>query len=81
VLGTDTWAAMRGCDALKVTWDASAAEKRSTSEILAEYRQLAGQPGLVAPGRGDAAAGMARAAKTLEAEFTLPYLAHAPMEP
>ena len=81
VLGADTWAAIRGCDALKITWDSNAAEKRSTPEILAEYRELAGQPGLAAPGRGNATAGMAAATRMLEAEFTLPYLAHAPMEP
>jgi isoquinoline 1-oxidoreductase subunit beta len=81
VLATDTWAAMRGCEALEVTWDTSQAETRSTAEILEEYRRLAGGQGLTAASRGDAAAGMARATKTLEAEFTFPYLAHAPMEP
>jgi isoquinoline 1-oxidoreductase beta subunit len=81
VLATDTWAAIRGCDALKVKWDTSGAEKRSTSAILEEYRDLAKQKGSPAEGRGDAAAGMSRATKTIEAEFTLPYLAHAPMEP
>jgi len=81
VLATDTWSAIRGCDALKVTWDTSEAERRSTSEILEEYRQLAKQPGLPAEGRGDADAGVARATRVVEGEFTFPYLAHAPMEP
>jgi isoquinoline 1-oxidoreductase subunit beta len=81
VLATDTWAAIRGCEALKVTWDTSQAETRSTGEILEEYRQLAGRRGLSAVSRGDAAAGLARATKTLEAEFTFPHLAHVPMEP
>ncbi len=81
VLATDTWAAIRGRDALKVTWDTSKAETRSTAEILEEYRQLANGQGLSAARRGDVAAGLAHAAKVLEAEFTLPYLAHAPMEP
>ena len=81
VVAADTWAAIRGCDALKVKWDTAQAEKRSTPEILAEYRQLAGEPGLTAEGRGDAARAIANAARTLDAEFSLPYLAHAPMEP
>jgi isoquinoline 1-oxidoreductase beta subunit len=72
---------MRGRDALKLTWDTSKAERRSTSEILAEYRQLLAKPGLVATRKGDAGGGLARAVKTLDAEFTFPYLAHAPMEP
>ena len=81
VLATDTWAAIEGSNAVKVTWDESGAEKRSTAEMLSEYRELARQKGLPAEGRGDASAAMAKAAKTLEAEFTIPYLAHAPMEP
>jgi isoquinoline 1-oxidoreductase beta subunit len=81
VLATDTWAAMRGREALKVTWDTRQAETRSTAEILEEYRRLAGGQGLSAARQGDAAAGLRGAAKTVEAEFTFPYLAHAPMEP
>lgn len=81
VVANDTWSAMRGCDALKVKWDHSQAETRSTPEIIGEYRELAKQRGLTAANRGDAGAGLAHATKTVTAEFTLPYLAHAPMEP
>jgi isoquinoline 1-oxidoreductase beta subunit len=81
VLAKDTWSAMKGRDALKVEWDLSKAERRSTPEILAEYRTIAAKPGLTALKRGNPAAGLARAVKTVEAEFEFPYLAHAPMEP
>jgi isoquinoline 1-oxidoreductase beta subunit len=81
VLAKDTWSAIRGRDALKVTWDNSSAEKRSTAEMFEQYRQMMKEPGITAEGRGDAAAGMTRAAKTVEAEYTFPFLAHAPMEP
>src|SRR5712692_2512664 len=81
VLAKDTWSALRGREALKVTWDSSHAEKRSSAEILAEYRQLAQGPGSKALARGDAATGIAGAAKKIDVEFTVPYLAHAPMEP
>ncbi|SEC20177.1 isoquinoline 1-oxidoreductase, beta subunit [Rhizobiales bacterium GAS188] len=81
VLASDTWAAMRGRDALKVSWDTSKAETRSTLEILAEYREALAAPGLVALDRGNAASALAGAARTIAVEFTFPYLAHAPMEP
>jgi len=81
VLAADTWTAMQGRDAVKVKWDTNAAEMRSTGEIFDEYRKLAATPGLPADKRGDAAAGLTRSAKTVEAEFVFPYLAHAPMEP
>lgn len=81
VLAKDTWAAVRGREALKVTWDDTNAEKRSNAEILGEYRRLAQGPGLKALARGDAASGIAGAAKKIDVELTVPYLAHAPMEP
>jgi isoquinoline 1-oxidoreductase beta subunit len=81
VLAKDTWSAMRGRDALEVTWDESLAEKRSTGAIMAEYKEIARRAGHVAANRGDAARALASAAKVVEAEFEFPYLAHASMEP
>ncbi|KQP30528.1 twin-arginine translocation pathway signal protein [Methylobacterium sp. Leaf104] len=81
VLAKDTWSAMKGRDALKVTWDDSAAETRSSDAILADHRKRLETPGLVASKKGDAANAIAGSAKVLEAEFTFPYLAHAAMEP
>jgi isoquinoline 1-oxidoreductase beta subunit len=81
VIARDTWAAMKGREALTVTWDDSTAETRSSEAILAEYRERAKGPGLTASERGDPQAALKGAAKVIEAEFTFPYLAHAAMEP
>lgn len=81
VLAKDTWSALRGRDQLQVEWDNSAAETRSSEQILADYRKQADGEGLVAANRGDAAVALPKAAQILSAEFTFPYLAHAPMEP
>ncbi|KQP88877.1 twin-arginine translocation pathway signal protein [Methylobacterium sp. Leaf113] len=81
VLAKDTWSAMKGRDALKLTWDDSAAETRSSDAILADHRKRLDTPGLVASQKGDAAGAIAGSAKVLEAEFTFPYLAHAALEP
>src|SRR5258706_11548794 len=48
---------------------------------MAEYRRLAATPGLPARKEGDVAAALASAAKTFEAVYEFPYLAHATMEP
>ena len=80
VLANNTWAAMKGRDALQISWDESGAEKRSSDELLAEYRELAGKPGIVAE-HGDAETALAGAVKVVEADFEFPYLAHATMEP
>lgn len=81
VLASSTWAAMKGREALKVTWDDSKAESRGSDELLAEYRALAATPGTPVRKEGDAAKGLAAAATVIEAEFTFPFLAHATMEP
>lgn len=81
VVARDTWSAMRGREALKVEWDDSKAEMRSSAAILADYRKLAATPGAPAARRGDATGALNNAAKVIEAEFAFPYLAHAPMEP
>jgi isoquinoline 1-oxidoreductase beta subunit len=82
VYATNTWAAMQGRNALKVTCDLSQAETRSSKDMFDEYRSVLGKPGgLIAVRRGDAAGALGRAAKKVDAEFQIPFLAHAPMEP
>ncbi len=81
VLANNTWAALKGCEALKVTWDDSKAEKRDTETMVAEYKQLLDKPGAIARKDGDVDSAFKTATKTIEADFEFPYLAHAPMEP
>ncbi|MDE1006286.1 MAG: xanthine dehydrogenase family protein molybdopterin-binding subunit [Paraburkholderia fungorum] len=81
VVAKGFWAAKQGRDALKIEWDDSAAEKRSSDAIMAEYRKLAEQPGASARKDGDATHAIAGAAKKISATYAFPYLAHAPMEP
>jgi isoquinoline 1-oxidoreductase beta subunit len=81
VIATDSWSALRGRDALKVEWNDAGAERRSSVAMVDDYRRLAAGPGVPAMRRGDAARALAAAAKIVETEFVLPYLAHAPMEP
>lgn len=82
VVARDTWSAKKGRQALKVVWDESGAEKRSTDALFKEYRQISGGSQAVqADQRGDADAALKSAAKVVDFEFEFPYLAHAPMEP
>jgi len=74
-------ASRRGRDLLHIDWDESKAETRSTPDLIAEYRGLLARPGAIARRDGDCVLALARAAKTLTADFEYPYLAHAPMEP
>ncbi|MGH1352999.1 MAG: molybdopterin cofactor-binding domain-containing protein [Methyloligellaceae bacterium] len=81
VYAKNSWAAIKGREALKVEWDFSKAENRSSSEVFEEYKSKLKEKGHVARKDGDPDKAMSSAAKTVSAEFEFPYLAHAPMEP
>ena len=81
VVATGFWAAKKGRDALKVEWDDAMGFKRSSPDIIDEFRRLAGTPGRVARKDGDAGSAIAGAARTVDAAYEFPYLAHAAMEP
>lgn len=81
VIANSTWNAMQGRKALKVSWNDFKAEKRSTDQMMAEWKAQAQKAGTVARKDGDADKAMAGAAKVVEGTYTYPFLAHAPMEP
>ena len=81
VLAETTWAARQGRDALKITWDDSKAEMRSSADMLADFKKVAAAPGAMAVKTGDAEQALKSSGKVIDAEFVFPYLAHAPMEP
>ncbi|HZE60696.1 MAG TPA: xanthine dehydrogenase family protein molybdopterin-binding subunit [Burkholderiales bacterium] len=81
VLARDYWTAKKGRDALIAEWDETGALRLGSGEIMAEYKRLAITPGSVAHKTGDIEAALKGAAKTLEAAYEFPYLAHASMEP
>ncbi len=81
VLAASTWQAIKGRELLKLDWDETGAETRSTDAIFAGYRALAEKPGIGVRNTGNGAKGIDGAAKIVEATYEFPYLAHAPMEP
>ena len=79
VVADGYWAAKQGRDVLKAEWDHSGVAQPDTARLLAQYRELAAKPGLVAIPADTAA--LTGAPHKISAEFVFPYLAHAPMEP
>src|SRR6059036_1796417 len=81
VVANGYWPAKKGRDSLGITWDEgpnAAVTSASVSQLLTER---AGQAGVVARHDGDPDAGRAAAATKLDADYELPFLAHATMEP
>lgn len=81
VIADHYWAAKLGRDALKVEWDLGPHAALDTAALRDQFAKLANTPGTVAAQAGDAAAALAKAAKIVEVEYAVPYLAHAAMEP
>ena len=81
VLAKHFWAAKQGRDALVVEWDDTGANTLGTAEIMAQYRDAAQKPGIGVRNDGNAEKAIAGAAKTVEATYEFPFLAHASMEP
>ena len=81
VIADHYWAAKQGRDALQIEWDLGPNAALDSAALREQFRKLAATPGAVAAQAGDAAAALAKAGKTFDAEYNVPYLAHAPMEP
>jgi isoquinoline 1-oxidoreductase beta subunit len=81
VVARNTWAAIQGRRALKVTWNDGPNGSYDSVAFKAAMEESARKPGKVVRDNGNVDAAMASAAKKIEAEYYIPHLAHAPMEP
>ena len=86
VIADSYWHAQRAVDALDVTWTKTGNEGLSQSDVYDRFRT--DMASAVEDGKektdykkGNARKAAASAAKIVEAEYTVPYLAHAAMEP
>ena len=81
VVADGYWNAKKGRDALEVTWDEGPNTQVSSATISHLLAERAGQPGAQVRHDGDPDATLATAATRLQADYELPFLAHATMEP
>lgn len=81
VLADHTWAAMKGRDALAVTWETSPHSRFDSASYRESLLQAVRAPGEVLREVGDTEAALRSAARVVEAEYFVPHLPHVPMEP
>jgi isoquinoline 1-oxidoreductase subunit beta len=81
VVGEGYWPCKKGLEALRPQWNEGPNATLDSERIAAALNDGFGNEGAVAEVYGDPAAALQKAAKTVEAIYTLPFLAHATIEP
>jgi isoquinoline 1-oxidoreductase beta subunit len=81
VIAERFWPAKLGREKLIIEWDLGPNAALSTEKMLRDFRETALKPGAIAKKTGDPEGALKTAAKTVTAEYDVPYLAHAMMEP
>ena len=81
VVADGFWPAQKGRGLLEIVWDEGKWASIDTPAMREEYAKLAATPGVKAHSSGDAVAELDMSARRFTAEYEVPYLAHATMEP
>ncbi len=81
VVAENTWAAFQGKRALRVEWEEGATARWSSEGIWRAFAAAATRPGQSVRATGDVDSALRGAARTMDAVYEAPYLAHACMEP
>ena len=81
VVAKNTWAAIKGREALKIEWDDGPNAGYESGAYRKELEAAALKPGKVVRNTGDIDDALAKADSTLEATYYLPHLSQSPMEP
>src|SRR6516164_3784116 len=81
VLADNTWAAFQGRKQLKIEWDNGANAVYNSAEFKRQLQETARKPGKVWRNQGDVDKEFAAGSKIVEADYYIPHLAHASMEP
>ncbi|MNS15673.1 Isoquinoline 1-oxidoreductase subunit beta [compost metagenome] len=81
VVANNTWAAIKGREALKIEWDDGANASYDSIAYRKELEAASLKPGKVVRNTGNIDEVMSGADSTLEASYYLPHLSQSPMEP
>jgi isoquinoline 1-oxidoreductase beta subunit len=81
VIANNTWAAFQGRRKLAVQWENGPNASYNSDQYQKELQQKARTSAKVARNQGDVDGGFAKGGKIIEADYYVPHLAHAAMEP
>ena len=81
VVAGNTWAAIKGREALKLEWDDGANAAYDSAAFHQALSKSAREPGKLVRNLGNVEAAFKQSKQVLEAEYYVPHMAQAPMEP
>ena len=81
VIANNTWAAFQGRKKLRVEWENGPNAGYNSDQYRKELQEKARTPAKVVRNQGDVDGGFAKGGKIVEADYYVPHLAHAAMEP
>jgi isoquinoline 1-oxidoreductase beta subunit len=81
VVADSFWRAKTALEVMPIEWDFGAHANASSEGFWKTFREALDKSGAVAKEEGDAMAAIKASAKVVEADYEVPYLAHATMEP
>ena len=81
VVARNTGCAIKGRDKLKVVWDNGPNATYDSAAFRKQMEETAANPGKVVRNDGDAEGALKSATKVITAQYYIPHLAHASMEP
>lgn len=81
VIADNSWAAFQGRKKLNIAWESGPNESFNSDAYKKELVETSHRPGKVVRSIGDVDAEFAKGGKTVEADYYVPLLAHASMEP
>ena len=80
VVATNTWAAFKGKNALKIEWDFGTNQAYDSTKYMNQITKNVHKTGKTAYQKGNVHAALKNGVKVIESTFQLPHLSHAPME-
>ena len=81
VIAESWWQAKNAAEALPIEWNTGPDAKTSTETMKKAYVAELDKEGVVAVAEGDAVGYMERSERSIESDYSVPYLAHTAMEP
>ena len=81
VIARNTWAAIKGREALQIQWSESPHDVYNTKDFAEQLHATAKKPGVVKRSVGDPEGAFTNAARVIAHEYYTPHMQHAAMEP